>query len=73
MGLKIRSAAIAGAVVVASFSGRAAAETVIIYTNPMTLERTVVVTEGSGPDRAFHCFLPPSDLGCQPIALRRKR
>ncbi len=68
-----RSAIVAGAVMVAALPGRAAAETVIVYTNPMTLERTVVVTETAGPDRAFHCFLPPSDLGCQPIAFRRKR
>ena len=73
MSWSVRSAVIAGAVILAAMPGRAAAETVIIYTNPMTLERTVVVTEGAGPDRAFHCFLPPSDLGCQPIALRRKR
>ena len=73
MELIVRSAAIAGAVLLAALPGRAAAETVIIYTNPMTLERTVVVTETTGRDRAFHCFLPPSDLGCQPIAFRRKR
>ena len=57
----------------AALPSPAAAETVIVYTNPMTLERTVVVTESIGPDRAFHCFLPPSDLGCQPIAFRRRR
>ena len=51
----------------------AKAETVIVYTNPMTLERTVVVAERGGRDRAFHCFLPPSNLGCQPIAVRRSR
>ena len=73
MSWSVRSAVIAGAVILAAMPGRAAAETVIIYTNPMTLERTVVVTEGAGPDRAFHCFLPPSNLGCQPIALRRGR
>jgi hypothetical protein len=51
----------------------AQADTVIVYTNPMTLERKVVVNEGPGPDRAFHCFLPPSNIGCQPIAVRRGR
>lgn len=51
----------------------AQADTVIVYTNPMTLERKVVVNDAPGPDRAFHCFLPPSNIGCQPIALRRSR
>ena len=73
MGPSARIAAIAGALLVAVLPGRAAAETVIVYTDPMTLERTVVVSERPGPDRAYHCFLPPSDLGCQPIALRRRR
>jgi len=49
------------------------ADTVIIYTNPMTLERKIVVNEAPGPDRAFHCFLPPSNIGCQRIALQRGR
>lgn len=57
----------------AALPAAAKAETVVVYTNPMTLERTVVVTDRSGPDRAFHCFLPPSNLGCQPISVRRAR
>jgi hypothetical protein len=51
----------------------AQADTVIVYTNPMTLERKIVVNDAPGPDRAFHCFLPPSNIGCQPISLRRGR
>ena len=69
----VRSLAIAGAVIVAAVPARAGAETIVIYINPMTLERTVVVTETPGRDRVFHCFLPPSDLGCQPMTVRRKR
>ena len=73
MRLIARSAAVAGAAIVAALPEQASAETIVIYTNPMTLERTVVISDTPGRDRAFHCFLPPSDLGCQPIALRRKR
>ncbi|HET9355109.1 MAG TPA: hypothetical protein VFO42_02970 [Sphingomicrobium sp.] len=68
-----RSLAVLGATILAAWTSQAKAETVVVYTNPMTLERTVVVTDRAGPDRAFHCFLPPSDLGCQPIAFRRRR
>jgi hypothetical protein len=64
---------LAFAVAAAAWPSMAQADTVIVYTNPMTLERKVVVNEGPGPDRAFHCFLPPSNIGCQPIAVRRGR
>ena len=69
----VRGAVISGAALLAVLPGRAAAETVVVYTNPMTLERTVVITDTRGRDRAFHCYLPPSNLGCQPIAVRRGR
>ena len=64
---------LAVAMLAAGWPGKATAATVIVYTNPMTLERTVVVSDAAGPDRAFHCFLPPSMIGCQPLALRRGR
>ncbi|WP_162888030.1 hypothetical protein [Sphingomonas mesophila] len=69
----MRKVAICGALALATLSASAGAETVIVYTDPMTLERKVVVTETGGPDRAYHCFLPPSSLGCQKISLRRAR
>jgi hypothetical protein len=66
-----RVAALAAAAIAGT--GQAKADTVIIYTDPMTLERKVVVRDTPGPDRAFHCFLPPSEIGCQRIAVRRGR
>ena len=38
----------------------AAAETIIIYTNPMTMQRRTVIVDSDGPDRAFMCMLPPA-------------
>ena len=64
---------VALAVFAAALPSEALADTVIVYTNPMTLERKIVVNEAPGPDRAFHCFLPPSNIGCQRIALQRGR
>ena len=51
----------------------ASATTVIIYSDPMTLERRTVVIDSSGPDRAFLCMLPPSEAGCVRMPVRRAR
>ena len=71
--MKWMAKSLALAVAVSAWPNVAKAHTVIVYTNPMTLERKVVVNDAPGPDRAFHCFLPPSNIGCQPIAVRRGR
>ena len=59
-------AAIAGA-------APASAATIVIYTDPMTLESHTVVVDPGGPDRAFLCMLPPSVAGCQQIPVSRRR
>ncbi|QIL02076.1 hypothetical protein G7078_04250 [Sphingomonas sinipercae] len=45
----------------------------IIYTNPMTMQRHTVIVDSDGPDRAFLCMLPPGDAGCRAVAVRRER
>ena len=55
----------------ASAAAPASAATVIIYQDPMTFERVVIVKETPGPDRAFLCILPPSEVGCTPIPVKR--
>jgi hypothetical protein len=51
----------------------ASAATIIIYTDPMTLERRTVVIDTNGPDRAFLCMRPPGVAGCQEIPVKRRR
>jgi hypothetical protein len=51
----------------------AAAATVVVYTNPETLERRVVVVDPKGPDRLIMCMLPPGEAGCQQVALQASR
>jgi len=63
---------IAGLVTAAS-STAASAATVVVYTDPMTMERRTVVVDTSGPDRAFICMLPPGDSGCRAVPIRRER
>ena len=51
----------------------AAAATIAILVDPMTLEKRTVVVDPNGPDRAFLCMLPPGQAGCQRLAIRRAR
>ena len=64
---------ILGAAVLASIGGAmpASAATIVVFTNPMTLERHTVVVDPDGPDRAYLCMLPPGQAGCQAIRIRR--
>lgn len=50
----------------------ASAATVVVYTNPETLERHAVVVDPGGPDRMYLCMLPPAETGCQRIHARRR-
>ena len=51
----------------------ASAATIVIFTDPMTLERTTVVVDPDGPDRAYMCMMPPAVSACQAVPLRRQR
>jgi hypothetical protein len=51
----------------------AAAATILILTDPMTMERRTVVVDPNGPDRAFLCMLPPGQAGCQRLDVKRGR
>jgi hypothetical protein len=62
---------IPAALIAASVAVPARAATIIVYQNPMTMDRKVVVRESAGPNRAFLCVLPPSDLGCHEVQLKR--
>ena len=57
----------------ASASTAASAATIVVYTDPMTMERRTVVVDSSGPDRAYVCMLPPGDSGCREVPIRRAR
>jgi hypothetical protein len=51
----------------------AAAATIVILTDPMTMERRTVVVDPNGPDRAYLCMLPPGQAGCQRLDIKRGR
>lgn len=61
------------AVGLAAIAAPVQSATVIIYQDPMTMDRRVVVRDTPGPDRAFFCVLPPSDIGCRQLPVKRGR
>ena len=51
----------------------AAAATIIILTDPMTLDRRMVVMETPGPDRFLLCNAPPALAGCREVPVTRRK
>ena len=49
----------------------AEATTVIIYVEPMTLNRYTQVIDTPGPDHVWMCMAPPATSGCTEIKLKR--
>jgi hypothetical protein len=54
-------------------SGAAQATTVVIYVEPMTLDRYVRVLDTKGPDRVLMCMAPPATTGCTDVTRRVRR
>ena len=61
------------AATLAGWAAAAQATTVIIYVEPMTLERYTRVFDTPGPDRAFMCPAPPAVASCTAIPIKRGR
>ena len=51
----------------------AAAATIVVFTDPMTLDRRTVVLDTPGPDRLLFCGAPPAISGCREMAVTRVR
>ena len=50
----------------------ATAATIVVLTNPQTLERKTIVVDRYGPDRVFMCMLPPGEAGCHQVQVKRR-
>jgi hypothetical protein len=66
-GTLMRLIRLAVALAILGSAAAAQATTVIIYVEPMTLERYVRVIDTSGPDRVLMCMAPPATSGCTDI------
>ena len=68
----MRVAIIGGAILASVLASRpASAATIVVYTHPETLQRTMVVVDSRGPDRMYLCMLPPGEAGCQRVPMKR--
>ena len=72
-GAKMRLAILLGAMTLPAVASPAAAATIVVLADPMTLERRTVIIDPNGPDRAYLCMLPPGQAGCQRLAVKRTR
>ena len=61
------------AAVILGSAAAAQATTVVIYVEPMTLERYVKVVDTKGPDRVFMCMAPPATSGCTDVTKQIRR
>jgi hypothetical protein len=52
-------------------SAAAQATTVVIYVEPMTLQRYTKVFDTPGRDRVLMCMVPPSTGGCTEVPVKR--
>jgi hypothetical protein len=50
----------------------ASAATIVVFTNPETMQSKAVVLDEDGPDRVFMCMLPPGEAGCHQVKFKRK-
>ncbi len=57
------------------FGSAAAAQatTVVIFVEPMTLERYTRVFDTPGPDRVLMCMVPPATSGCTELHFKSSR
>jgi len=65
----MRKLALVLALAVVGSSANAA--TVVILTDPMTLERQTIVVDRKGPDRVLMCMAPPATSGCTEVPVQR--
>jgi hypothetical protein len=52
-------------------AGAAQATTVIVFVEPMTMERYTRVYDTPGPDRVLLCMAPPSEAGCTELPIKK--
>ena len=66
----VRVALVMSAIVAAP---AAQAATVVVFVNPMTLDKHTEVFNTPGPDRFLMCMQPPGTTGCTELPIRRRR
>ena len=69
----MRLVRLAIAAVILGSASAVQATTVVIFVEPMTLDRYVKVVDTKGPDRVLMCMAPPSTGGCTDVTRQVRR
>jgi hypothetical protein len=67
----MRTRLVLAGLVLGCAASAAEATTVIIFVEPMTLNRYTKVIDTRGPDRVLMCMAPPSTSGCTDVTPKR--
>jgi len=67
----MRGIRIAVAGVLLGAAGAAQATTVVVFVDPMTMERYTRIYDTPGPDRLLMCMAPPSEAGCTELPIKK--
>ena len=66
----MRNVRLIAAAALLACSGAAQATTVVVFVEPMTLERYTRVFDTPGKDRFLMCMAPPSTAGCTELPVK---
>ena len=69
----MRAMRLAIGVALLAFAGAAQATTVVIFVDPLTLDKYTRIFDTPGPDRVLMCMAPPSTSECTEVRLKKRR
>jgi hypothetical protein len=67
----MRALRLAIAVILLASAGMAQATTIVIFVDPLTLDKYTRVFDTPGPDRVLMCMAPPATSGCTEVPLKK--
>ena len=68
----MRALRVAIAVILLASAGVAQATTIVIFVDPLTLDKYTRVFDTPGPDRVLMCMAPPATSGCTEVPLKKR-
>jgi len=69
----MRAMRLAIGVALLAFAGAAQSTTVVIFVDPLTLDKYTRIFDTPGPDRVLMCMAPPSTSECTEVRLKKRR
>ena len=67
----MRALRLAIAIILLASAGMAQATTIVIFVDPLTLDKYTRVFDTPGPDRVLMCMAPPATSGCTELPLKK--